>query len=70
VFVQQQRYPEAEEKFKACVQQAPDFDQGYLNLARLYLVLKDKEKARAVLQSLLQKQPQHKMAQQMLQLLY
>jgi Flp pilus assembly protein TadD/peroxiredoxin len=70
VFVQQQRYPEAEEKFKACIVAAPDFDQGYLNLARLYLVLKDKEKARAVLQALLQKQPQHKMAQQMLQLLY
>ncbi len=70
VFVQQQRYPEAEEKFKTCIQAAPDFDQGYLNLARLYLVLKDKEKARSVLQALLQKQPQHKMAQQMLQLLY
>jgi Flp pilus assembly protein TadD/peroxiredoxin len=70
VLVQQQRYPGAEEKFKACIQAAPDFDQGYLNLARLYIVLKDKEKARAVLQALLQKQPQHRMAQQMLQLLY
>jgi tetratricopeptide (TPR) repeat protein len=70
VLVQQQRYPEAEEKFKACIQAGPDFDQGYLNLARLYLVLKDQEKARAILQALLQKQPQHKMAQQMLQLLY
>jgi tetratricopeptide (TPR) repeat protein len=70
VFVQQQRYSEAEEKFKTCIHAAPDFDQGYLNLARLYLVLKDKEKARTVLQELLQKQPQHKMAQQMLQLLY
>jgi Flp pilus assembly protein TadD/peroxiredoxin len=70
VFAQQQRYPEAEEKFNACIQAAPDFDQGYLNLARLYLVLKDKEKARAVLQALLQKQPQHKLAQQMMQLLY
>ncbi len=70
VFVQQQRFPEAEEKFKACIRAAPDFDQGYLNLARLYMVLKDKEKARAVLQALLQKQPQHQMAQQMLQLLY
>ena len=50
----QQRYPEAEEKFKTCIREAPDFDQAYLNLARLYLVLKDKEKARAVLQALLQ----------------
>jgi Flp pilus assembly protein TadD/peroxiredoxin len=70
LFVQQKRYPEAEEKFKTCIHDAPDFDQAYLNLARLYLVLNDKENARAVLQVLLQKQPQHKMAQQMLQLLY
>jgi FimV-like protein len=41
-----------------------------LNLARLYVVLNDKEKARAVLQDLLQKQPQHPMAQQMLRMLY
>jgi Flp pilus assembly protein TadD/peroxiredoxin len=70
LLVQQQRFPEAEEDFKTCVEKAPDFDQAYLNLARLYLVLKDKEKARAVLQALLQRQPQHKMARQMLQLLY
>ena len=49
---------------------AAAFDQAYLNLARLYVVLNDKEKARSVLEALLQKQPQHKMAQQMLQLLY
>ncbi len=70
LFVQQRRYPEAEERFKTCIREAPDFDQAYLNLARLYLVLNDKENARAVLQALLQRQPQHKMAQQMLQLLY
>ena len=70
LFVQQRRYLEAKEKFRTCIREAPDFDQAYLNLARLYLVLNDKEKARATLQALLQKQPQHKMAQQMLQLLY
>ncbi len=70
VLVQARRYPEAEEKFKACIQRAPNFDQAYLNLARLYMVLNDKEKARAVLQTLLQQQPQHKMAQQMIQMLY
>jgi tetratricopeptide (TPR) repeat protein len=70
LFVQQRRYPEAEEKFRTSVREAPDFDQAYLNLARLYVVLNDKGKARAVLQALLQKQPQHRMAQQMLQLLY
>jgi FimV-like protein len=70
IFVQQQRYPEAEEKFKACIRIAPNFDQSYLNLARLYLVEKDNDKARAVLQELLRNQPQHRMAQQMLQMLY
>jgi Flp pilus assembly protein TadD/peroxiredoxin len=69
LLVQNQRYPEAEEKFKTCIMKAPGFDQAYLNLARLYLVLNEKEKARSVLQSLLQQQPQHKMALQMLQML-
>ena len=41
---------------------APSFDQAYLNLARLYVVLKEKEKAREVLQALLHQQPQHKMS--------
>jgi Flp pilus assembly protein TadD len=69
VFVQTQRYPEAEEKFKTCIREDPEFDQAYLNLARLYLVLNEKEKARSILQALLQLQPQHRMAQQMLQML-
>jgi Flp pilus assembly protein TadD/peroxiredoxin len=70
LFVQQQRYPEAEEQFKKCMDRVPEFDQAYVNLARLYLLLNDKEKARTVLQALLKKQPQHKMAQQMMQMLY
>jgi tetratricopeptide (TPR) repeat protein len=68
-FVREERYPEAEEKFKACIRVAPSFDQGYLNLARLYVILKEKDKAREVLQALLQQQPQHKMAQQALEML-
>src|SRR6266852_1124334 len=68
-FVREERYPEAEEKFKACIRAAPNFDQAYLNLARLYVLLKEKEKARDVLQALLQQQPQHKLAQQALEML-
>jgi len=68
-FVREERYPEAEEKFKACIRVAPNFDQAYLNLARLYVILKEKDKAREVLQALLQQQPQHKMAQQALEML-
>jgi Flp pilus assembly protein TadD/peroxiredoxin len=70
LLVQEKRYPEAEEKFKTCIQAVPNFDQAYLNLARLYVILNDKEKARAVLQSLLRQQPQHKLAQQALEMLY
>jgi Flp pilus assembly protein TadD/peroxiredoxin len=68
-FVREERYPEAEEKFAACIRVAPNFDQAYLNLARLYVMLKEKQKAREVLQALLQQQPQHKMAQQALEML-
>jgi len=68
-FVREERYPEAEEKFTTCIRVAPNFDQAYLNLARLYVMLKEKEKAREVLQALLQQQPEHKMAQQALEML-
>ena len=68
-FVREERYSEAEDKFKTCIRVAPTFDQGYLNLARLYVILKEKDKAREVLQILLQQQPQHKLAQQALQML-
>ena len=44
LFVQEQRYPEAEQRFQACIQVAPNFDQAYLNLARLYVILDDKQK--------------------------
>jgi tetratricopeptide (TPR) repeat protein len=69
LFVRQQNYPEAKEKFETCIRVAPSFDQAYLNLARLYVVLNDKEKAREVLLALLRQQPQHKLAQQALEML-
>jgi Flp pilus assembly protein TadD/peroxiredoxin len=68
-FVREERYSEAEEKFTACIRVAPNFDQAYLNLARLYVILKEKDKARDVLQALLHQQPQHKMAQEALEML-
>jgi FimV-like protein len=68
--IQQERYSDAEAKLNACIEATPGFDQAYLNLARMYVVLNEKAKARTTLEALLKKQPQHKMAQQMLQLLY
>jgi Flp pilus assembly protein TadD/peroxiredoxin len=69
ILVREQRYADAEEKFKTCINAAPNFDQAYLNLARLYVILNDKDKAKEVLQTLLRQQPQHKMAQQALEML-
>jgi tetratricopeptide (TPR) repeat protein/peroxiredoxin len=69
LLVRQQKYPEAQDQFETCIRVAPDFDQAYLNLARLYVVLNDKAKAKEVLQALLRRQPQHKMAQQALEML-
>jgi Flp pilus assembly protein TadD/peroxiredoxin len=69
LFVREEHYSEAKERFETCIRAAPNFDQAYLNLARLYVLLKDKEKAREVLQALLHQQPQHKLAQQALEML-
>src|SRR5256885_53604 len=48
---------------------ASNFDQAYLNLARLYVLLEEKQKAKEVLLALLQQQPQHKVAQKELEML-
>jgi Flp pilus assembly protein TadD len=69
LFVRQENYSEAKEKFETCIRVAPNYDQAYLNLARLYVVLNDKAKAREVLLALLHQQPQHKLAQQALEML-
>jgi Flp pilus assembly protein TadD/peroxiredoxin len=69
LFVREQRYSEAKQRFETSIRVAPNFDQAYLNLARLYVLLKDKEKAREVLLALLRQQPQHKLAQQALEML-
>jgi tetratricopeptide (TPR) repeat protein len=69
LLVREQRYSDAEEKFQQCIRSNPDFDQAYMNLARLYLLLDDKAKARQVLEALLRRQPEHPMAQQALKML-
>ena len=69
LLIREQRYAEAEPQFLTCIRVAPNFDQAYLNLARLYVILNDKAKAREVLLALLRQQPQHKMAQQALEML-
>jgi len=48
---------------------APDYDQFYLNLARVYAVQNELEKAREVLQELLRLQPKNAAAAQALEIL-
>jgi Flp pilus assembly protein TadD/peroxiredoxin len=69
LFVQVKNDAGAEAQFKTCIRVAPNFDQSYLNLARLYVMQNDKEKAREVLLELLRVQPQHRGAQQALEML-
>jgi FimV-like protein len=61
---------DAEEQFKTCIRVAPAFDQAYLNLARLYVVMDEKEKARNILQELLRLQPEHKLGRKALEMLH
>jgi tetratricopeptide (TPR) repeat protein len=70
LYIREQRYPEAEARFKTCIEVSPNFDQGYLNLARLYVVLQEDDKAKQTLHALLRLQPDHKMAQQALEMLH
>jgi Flp pilus assembly protein TadD/peroxiredoxin len=70
LFVREQRYSEAEDQFKMCIATAPKYDQAYLNLARLYVILDRKPDAREILGALLRQQPQHKLAQQALEMLH
>ena len=54
---------------KTCIRVVPSFDQSYLNLAQLYALRNDKEKAKGVLQDLLRIQPQNQSAIQALEIL-
>jgi Tfp pilus assembly protein PilF/peroxiredoxin len=69
LLVREHQYAAAQEQFETCIRVAPNYDQAYLNLARLYVVLNEKDKAKEVLLALLHQQPEHKMAQQALEML-
>jgi FimV-like protein len=61
-----QRRDQAVATFEESIRVAPQFDQAYLNLARVYVVEGTPEKARAVLQELLKQHPDHEGARKML----
>jgi hypothetical protein len=52
--------------FEECIRVAPDFDQAYLNLARVYALEADRHKSRAVLLALLSRHPDHAVAKKAL----
>ena len=69
LLVRQGQYPEARGRFETSIKVAPNSDQAYLNLAKLYVLLNEKGKARQTLKDLLRRQPDHKLAQQTLEML-
>jgi tetratricopeptide (TPR) repeat protein len=66
LFLRTRRPAEAIESFQNCIRLAPDFDQAYLNLAKVYEVEDHIDQAKAVLQELLAQQPEHAQARKAL----
>jgi Flp pilus assembly protein TadD len=59
LYLRTRRRDDAVAQFEQCIRVAPAFDQPYLNLARVYAVEGDREKARGVLDKLLKQHPGH-----------
>jgi len=63
LYLRTRRRDKAVASFQECIRIAPDFDQSYLNLARVYALEGDPSQARAVLLDLLKHHPGHAQAQ-------
>jgi Flp pilus assembly protein TadD len=66
LYLRTKRRDQAVASFEECMRVAPSFDQSYLNLANVYAIEGDAEKARAVLLELLKQHPGHAQAQKAL----
>jgi Flp pilus assembly protein TadD len=66
LYLRTRRRDEAVAKFEECMRVVPAFDQSYLNLARVYAIEGNTEKARATLLALLAQHPEHAQAKQAL----
>ena len=66
LYLRTRRRDEAVASFEKCIRVAPGFDQSYLNLARVFAIEGDTEKARSVLRALLAEHPDDAAAQQAL----
>jgi FimV-like protein len=66
LYLRTRRPQEAIASFEESIRVAPAYEQSYLNLARVYSILGDREKARAVLLELLTQHPDHPQAKEQL----
>jgi len=53
LYLHTRRPTEAIQSFEQSIRMAPAYDQAYLNLARVYAIEGDREKAKSILQELL-----------------
>jgi Flp pilus assembly protein TadD len=67
LYLRTRRRDEAVASFEECIRLAPQFDQSYLNLARVYALEGAPEKARNVLLELVKQRPDDASAQKMLE---
>jgi tetratricopeptide (TPR) repeat protein len=62
LYLRTRRPEEAVHSFEECIRVAPEYDHSYLNLARVYAIQGQREKARDVLLELLKQHPDHAQA--------
>src|SRR5207253_1522285 len=62
LYLRTRRTAEAIRSFEESIRIAPAYDQSYLNLASVYVIVGDREKAKAILQQLLTQHPYHTQA--------
>ncbi len=67
LFLRTRRPADAIQSFEQCIRVAPTYDQAYLNLARVYMIEGDRDKAKNVLKELLAQRPDQAQAKQALQ---
>jgi len=66
LYLRTRRRDEAVASFEQSIRVAPEFDQSYLNLAKVYALEGNRDQARAVLLDLLKRYPNHPQAQKAL----
>jgi Flp pilus assembly protein TadD len=64
LYLRTRRPEEGKRSFEESIRVAPTYDQAYLNLARVYAIEGDREKAKAVLLELLKQHPDHAQAKE------